>query len=65
MTQEEMLEEARETEVKNLESLKLLLMWEEEKKKNRMRVRVDCGPMIRYVSNVNGDFITFPEGYDI
>jgi vacuolar protein sorting-associated protein 72 len=65
-TQEEMLEEAKGTEIRNLESLKELLKWEEEKKlKNKQKTLINQTPQIRFLSTRECDFITFPEDYVI
>ncbi len=64
MTQEELLEEAKETEVKNLQSLQQILLWEEEKKiKMRQKLSVSCGPRITFLSTRHGDTVTFPADF--
>ncbi|GIY19492.1 vacuolar protein sorting-associated protein 72 homolog [Caerostris extrusa] len=50
MTQEELLEEAKITELKNLKSLEMFQRLELEKKKTKLIKRSVTGPMIRYHS---------------
>mmetsp|Transcript_15440 Transcript_15440/g.43754 ORF Transcript_15440/g.43754 Transcript_15440/m.43754 type:complete len:283 (+) Transcript_15440:92-940(+) len=63
-TQEELLEEAKKTEVENLASLEELKKWEEEKKKKRrQRVKQSTGPQIRVRHTAKEKTISFPEGH--
>ena len=50
MTQEELLEEAKETELLNLQSLEKYQQLELEKKKTRVIKKAPIGPFIRYLS---------------
>ncbi|GBL78031.1 Vacuolar protein sorting-associated protein 72 [Araneus ventricosus] len=50
MTQEQLLEEAKVTELKNLKSLEMFQRLELEKKKTKLIKRTYTGPMIRYHS---------------
>lgn len=63
LTQEEILEEAKETEAANTESLALMLHQEEEKRKVVVRDRDLSGPRVKYTSRREGDsvrsFVTF------
>jgi len=60
LTQEELLEEAKITEQKNIASLEILLKTEEDKKKDRKVVKpVSSGPYIRYWSKGSKTLINF------
>ena len=50
MTQEQLLEEAKETELLNLQSLEKYQQLELEKKKTRVVKKVSSGPTISYLS---------------
>lgn len=50
LTQEQLLEEAKETELLNLKSLEKYHQLELEKKKTRPVKKANTGPMIRYLS---------------
>jgi len=50
LTQEELLEEAKETELLNLQSLEKYQQLELEKKKTRVIKKAPIGPFIRYLS---------------
>nr|XP_018914227.1 PREDICTED: vacuolar protein sorting-associated protein 72 homolog [Bemisia tabaci] len=55
LTQEELLEEAKLTEIENLRSLEKYQMMEIEKKKNRGIKKIFTGPVIRYLSTTMPD----------
>uniref|UniRef100_A0A7S3AQ94 Vps72/YL1 C-terminal domain-containing protein n=1 Tax=Haptolina ericina TaxID=156174 RepID=A0A7S3AQ94_9EUKA len=57
LTQEEILEEAKHTEVINRASLERMLRQEEEKRKVVVRDRSNLGPRIKYVSKREGDSV--------
>lgn len=50
LTQEELLEEAKETELLNIQSLEKYRQLELEKKKTRVVKKASTGPFIRYLS---------------
>lgn len=50
LTQEELLEEAKWTEIENLASLEAYTRMEEERKKVKLKKRPWTGPMVRYLS---------------
>ncbi|CAA7404422.1 unnamed protein product [Spirodela intermedia] len=63
MTQEEMLLEAAQTEIRNLRNLERVLAREEEvKKKAVVHKEVYTGPQIRYVSRDDKTFLEFSKG---
>lgn len=63
-TQEELLAECAETEVKNAESLKELLRLEEEKKRVVVRKKRDVGQVISVRSRAGKQSVSFPKGVD-
>jgi hypothetical protein len=60
-TQEELLEESKETAKLNRESLLELMKYEENMKRIELKKRAIDGPKVRYISNKNGATITFTE----
>jgi len=56
-----MLEEAKETEIKNLEDLSNLLSIQEEMKRVTLRKPWPTGPCVRWISRKGGNTITFTE----
>ena len=60
-TQEELLEEAKETEKKNREDLKNLLRLEEEKKRLPPPKKANTGPKLRFTSQHGRNVISFTD----
>lgn len=60
-TQEEILREAKKTEIKNLKSLAEMKKLEEEKKRVVVNKVVIKGPKETFLSTYSGDFITYDD----
>lgn len=61
LTQEELLEEAKETEKKNLELLEEMLKLELKQKPVIRKQKVVSGPAVSFLSNHKGNFLTFTQ----
>lgn len=65
LTQKERLEEAKQTEVMNRESLADLLRMEEEKKRAATTSKRETGPVISFLSRAGKSTVSLSEGVDV